>query len=250
MNDNKIEQKQSIFQEDTLNDMDIKNILHPEDTKITATLDEQILEEEYFIRQYPYSKPLLNNKPEFFSSKEERVRLAKPRLADMVNRKIMQKRMRFIILADIVLFIVILGVIYPSLRRLQTSGKLNGYRFSLKQSFDKKALMINVVAKIERLTQTQQQAQKSEQGKLKEEFQIEIKHRGLLLLQEERPMPKMGSPVSYALFLIPYKEMLNNTKNKPNNDGLDILIRTGGREKKFFLQLPLFSQVSQISQIY
>ena len=252
MNDDKIEElKQNILKENSLDDIDIKNILNPEEAKITATLDEQILEEEYFIQQYSHSKPLLNNKLEFFSSKEERMQLSKPHLADMANKKSMQKRMRFIILADIVLFIVILGVIYPSLRNLQTNGKLNGYRFSLKQSLDQKAAILNVVAKIERLAQSWQQTQQKQYEQ--EKFQIEIKYRGQLLLQEERPMPKIDSPVSYALFLVPYQKLLesNKSKPKPSNDGLglDIRIQAGGKEKQFFLQLPQIIQITHTAEI-
>ena len=218
-----------IFTDDTLTDININNILEPD--KARPDIPVPVWVEQDFILQHPYPRPLLDNQLEFFSSKEERIQVARPRY--ITDKRVMQKRMRIIILVDIVLFIVILGVIYPALLKLQSSGRLNDYRFSLSQSLDQENAVLNIVTKIEQLARDRRNT----------EFTIRISYQGRQLLQEIRPLP--DSPVSYALFLIPSQQLqpdqTSRSDTRFHNNRFDIVVQIGPTQKQFFLPLPQFS---------
>ncbi len=222
-------------------EIDLRDILQPELAENDGALQEKDLSE--IIVYHPHERPLVNHQPEFFSSRSERMRVARPRRLDLNGKKAMQKRMRIIILIDIVLFMVILGVVYPSLRELQASGRLAGYHFRLSQSIEKVDNMadarINILLKIEQLAGRQ-----ALKDAAVDSFDIRVRYRGHLLLEEEQYLPQHDSPVSYALFTVDYREIIafkreGKKKEKANSEGLDIMIRIGEAEKPFFLQLPL-----------
>ncbi|WGK70205.1 hypothetical protein P0082_04915 [Candidatus Haliotispira prima] len=222
-------------------DLDISDILDP-DRSAGSTSQTEGPAEQDFIVYHPYPRPLLNNQPEFHSSGAERMMLAKPRLPNMAGRKAVQRRMRIIVLADIVLFIVILGVIYPSLRKIQSSGKLGGYRFNLslsqnqKQAPDQEFLNqehLNIVVKTEQLAGNFRTEDYSEGS---ESFFIRFSHMERTLLEDSRALPQMDAPVNYALFTIPFRDIPAAQKGEDN--GLDIIIRIGQDQRKFYLHIP------------
>ena len=245
--DNDVEQViHGIITDDTVEDIDISGILNPDEDNVHSSVLVPLKQD--FIIHHSGSRPLLNGQLEFFSSKEERMQATESHLAvNIASKKAAQKRMRIIILVDIVLFIAILGVVYPSLHKLQTSAKLAGYRFSLSSHFEHKSAAWNIVAKIE------QQAQSVQENT---EFTVSIDYQEKPLLQEKRFLPSVDSPISYALFHIPYRALLmTHGKAKAGGykikkpSGLDITIQVGQEQKKLFVRIPV-SSLSEDSEMY
>ncbi len=203
-----------------------------------------------FLTIFPHPRPLLYNRPELYSSRLERLEATKPRLSDLARKKRAQRRMRIIIFVDIILFIVILGVIYPSLRKIQSGGRLAGYRFSFSQSLENQEASeptLNIVAKVEQLSRQGKEAERKIAVDAVSEpeagFTVSLSYRGRLLLQEYRSLPRSESPVNYALFRIPYEQLITRQDSRGRKDGrfaengLEIHVDLGQQHKEFYLQV-------------
>ena len=183
-----------------------------------------------------HSTPPFNRAPEFYSSKTERIALTRPN--KRTSKKALQRRMRIIIFIDIILFMVIMGAIYPALRKIQTSGRIYNYRFHIslgppKSDLQAKPAALDVIVKVERT------ANFTEDADSRGIFWAQFGHNGKIFSKEQRMLP--DAPVSYFVFSVPSRQLLRraakNAKYIKRHQSLDVHIKVGKIQKKFYLPI-------------
>ena len=223
---------------------DITNILYPEEAENEKTIHESFEAqkcESSFFSFYPYPKPPFDK--QFYSSKAERIALTRSNFVE--RKKSLQQRMRIIIFIDIVLFLFIMGIIYPALRKIQTSGRIGNYRFSISQNIailqsQQEKMALDIIVKVERMADDPRfYAESATQTKSDDSvvFFTQFRYNGKIVGKEQRMLH--NNSISYFIFSIPYSKLFQKKSSKYaiSNNNLNINIKIGQMQRKFYLSI-------------